>query len=137
MKAREECDKRHMDMDLGESVIEKGLGGLAVGGLGGKGSQGNMANGQGLLRRKASVWRLRVPAVRVWLVQKLPGTSHLVDVEVRRRKEGAAHGVSKRESEGLEVSARRGVRGGKGWVVRLGKVLQSEIPARKKKKGGV
>lgn len=42
-------------------------------------------------------------------------------------------GISKRESEGLEVSAQRGVRGVEGWMVRLGEVLESEIPARKKK----
>ena len=54
MKAREECDKRHMDMDLGENVIEKGLGGLAVGGLGGEGVPGKYGKWTGIAKEKGS-----------------------------------------------------------------------------------
>lgn len=72
-------------MDLGESRVERGLGGW-----GGR-SQGNMTNGEGLLRRGAVARWLCVPAVKVCLVQTLPGTLHLVDAEVKRRTESAAH----------------------------------------------
>lgn len=76
-----------MEMDLeggGGRGAEKGLGGGRGPGSPGTGPRlpGKYGKRRGALR-----W-LRGPAVRVWLVQKLPETSHGVDVGLRRREEG-------------------------------------------------